>query len=52
MGTEQQPGVNLEIDMLGKKLSLAINCPVTLTWDKPVLECHHGIHFMKWLVVE
>ena len=41
-----------EADRLGCKLSLAIHCPVTLDYDKPVFNCHHNIHFIKWCVIE
>jgi len=51
MGIEHQPG-SAETDAMGKKLSLAIGCPVRLDYDKPVFVCHHEIHFMRWIVSE
>lgn len=52
MGIEQQPGNDLEINRLGCKLSLAIGCPVTLVYDKPVFSCSHNVHFLKWVVTD
>ena len=52
MGIEQQPGRQLEIDKLGRRLSLAIKCSVSLVYDKPVFECHHGVRFLQHTVLE
>lgn len=50
-GAYQQPGLDEEIDSLGAKLSLEINCAVHYpAYNKNLFECKCGVIFALYLV--
>ncbi len=50
-GAYQQPGLNEEIDQLGSKLSIEIDCAVHYpAYNKNLYECHCGVIFPLYIV--
>ena len=50
-GAYQQPGLNEEIDRLGAKLSIELDCAVHYpAYNKNLYECHCGVIFPFYVV--